>query len=222
LDIVRENKRQFWPDCQRKRDFSRREAVEETIASCDMTVWGGRNMTNAKSGHLLVAVVAVLLAAILGVLVMLLLKEEPESRAVEQEGFKVGYAAEGVTIIDDQNAFNQAVEDAYATRDDRVRLRYQNEASSRDGRTFSCYLGNADSNAYDMFVAIYADSSFTDELFLSQLIRPGEAFQTITLNRALEAGNHTVYVVCSQVEVEDGQQKIHGQAVITLNFHVSE
>ena len=179
-------------------------------------------MTNAKSGRLLIAVVAVLLAAILGVLVMLLLKEDPESRAVEQEGFKVGYAVEGVTVIDDQNALNQAVEDMYATRDDRVRLRYQNEASSADGRTFSCYLGNADSNAYDMFIAIYADSAFTDELFLSQLIRPGEAFQTVTLNRALEPGNHTVYAACTQVEEEDGQQKIHGQAVITLNFHVSE
>lgn len=179
-------------------------------------------MTKAKSGRLLVAVVAVLLAAILGVLIMLLLKKDSGSQAELQEGFKIGYAVEGVTIIDDQDAFNKTVEDMYANRGEGITLEYQNDAMSKDGKKFSCYLGNAIENAYDMFVAIYADSSYTDELFLSQLIRPGEAFETVTLNRTLEPGNHTVYAAFTQVETEDGEQKIHGQTVITLSFHVSE
>jgi hypothetical protein len=60
----------------------------------------------------------------------------------------------------------------------------------------------------------------TDELFLSKLIRPGQTFEQVTLNRALEKGEHQVFVVFTQIEEVDGEQNICGQRAVTMNFFV--
>lgn len=102
-----------------------------------------------------------------------------------------------------------------------IALRFQNDATSEDGQLFECYLMNSQLNMYDMFIIIYGDEELTDELFTSGLIAPGKGFDHIKLNRALEKGSHTVYVVLTQVETgEDGEQNIVGQTAHTMNFHV--
>lgn len=134
----------------------------------------------------------------------------------------VGYASQGVTVVDDQEAFDKAVaEAAERAQQPGITLQYKNEAFSKDGKTFDCYLGNSDSNSMDMFIAIYTDKTFAEELFLSELLRPGEAFERITLNRALESGVHSVVAVFSLVTEEDGQQVIAKQTIVTLRFKVA-
>jgi uncharacterized lipoprotein YehR (DUF1307 family) len=143
---------------------------------------------------------------------------------VDQEAssrFRVGYATEGVTAVEDPKAFNEAIDEAYREMmDSRIGLEYKNDAYSENGIDFSCYIANAESNLYDMFIAIYSDFDFSDELYLSQLLRPGMAFESVTLNHSLPEGSNTVYVVFSQVEEIDGEQSIHGQMAVTMNFVV--
>jgi hypothetical protein len=99
-------------------------------------------------------------------------------------------------------------------------LEYRNDAYSDDRRTFQCYIANSQSNEYDMFIAIYADAEYNDLLYLSELLRPGSAFEQVTLERALPPGDHEVYVAFTQVEETDGEQAIRGQNRVTMNFHV--
>ena len=133
----------------------------------------------------------------------------------------VGYAQEGVTVVDDQEAFNKAVADAVErAQQPGISLRFKNEAYSSDGKTFDCYLGNDASNGMDMFIAIYTDDTFEDELFLSELLRPGAAFEHITLNRALDPGSHDVVAAFSLVTEQDGQQAIVKQTFMGLRFNV--
>lgn len=137
-------------------------------------------------------------------------------------GFRVGYAVEGVTELDDTDALTKALDDAYKeTMESRIALDYQNEARSSNGIDFSCHIGNSSRNVYDLFIAIYSDLDYTDELYLSQLLRPGTAFEKITLNHPLEPGTHEVYVVYSLVDDADGEQVIKGQLTIAMDFIVS-
>ena len=139
----------------------------------------------------------------------------------ENSGLKIGYATEGVTATEDQNSLQAAVDDMMKKAEDgKMALEFQNTAYSDDGVNFSLYLANSEKNSYDMFIAIYADEDFTDQLFLSQLLRPGTAFRTLTLDHALEPGTHTVYVVHTQVE--EDLNTIHAQVIITMEFVVSE
>lgn len=135
----------------------------------------------------------------------------------------IGYAAEATVMLDQESlqaAMNQAVENA---KNSRVGLRYKNNAFSKDGVNFECYIANSASNIYDMFLTIFADAEMTDQIFLSGLVPPGSGFESITLDHALEDGDHTVYVALTQVDTdeESGEQVIKNQVVHTMDFHVN-
>lgn len=189
---------------------------------------------NGKGYKIVIGLLTVVIA-LLGVIVVFVLRRPAEIQTVEtivehvepsdnggNGGLTIGYASDGVTILDDADALQRAVDEAYAeARQPGVSILYQNDAYSSNGTDFTCHIGNPARSPYDMFIAIYADNLFQDELFVSQLIRPGEAFSNITLEHPLEFGNHTVYCVFSQVDAEDGEQVMRGQTAVTLDFHVT-
>jgi hypothetical protein len=140
----------------------------------------------------------------------------------KQSGLILDYASEGVVEMENPEELQKAFDEAKkAAQEGMFSLDYRNDAYSSDGKTFSCYIGNSRLNQDDIFIAIYADPECTDELYISQLLRPGVAYETIELNRALEPGDHTVYVPHTKIRMIDGAQTIVGQVVITLDFHVS-
>jgi len=148
-------------------------------------------------------------------------ESEPEATNNQGGGFRLDYAEEGVTIVDDEDALQKQYDEMIAAAQEQgMTLVYKNDAYSTDGITFDCYLTNDAQNPYDMFVAIYADENFTDELYLSKLLRPGTAFSEIKLNHALTPGDHMVYVAYTQIEEVDGEQQIHDQNIVTTMFHV--
>lgn len=176
---------------------------------------GGAQPKKRAPHPAVMAVAAVVVAAIVGLGVWQFAKAQPEEPAKPQ----IGYATEGVTALDEeslQDAVNELME---KTAEGYVTLNYKNDAFSEDGKTFACYLGNATENSYDMFIGLYADIEFTDALFVSELLRPGTGFETVTLNRALEKGDHTIYLVFTQVE--EDLTTIHAQVPVTVNFHVT-
>ncbi len=144
-------------------------------------------------------------------------KKEKET---EEEKPKIGYA-EGVTVVEDPDALQKTVDEMYEkAAEGGVGLEYKNDAFSSDGEKFECYIANAAKNKYDMYIQIFADSGLTDELFLSQLLRPGTAFDNITLEHKLDPGDHRVYVAFTQVE--EDLETIHAQVMVTMDFHVTK
>ncbi len=87
-------------------------------------------------------------------------------------------------------------------------------------KTFTCYIANSEYNEYDMFIALYTEiSNDAEPLYLSGLMRPGEAFREIALDEALDKGTHDVYLVMTQVE--DDHSTLHGQSVVTIQMQVN-
>lgn len=138
---------------------------------------------------------------------------------------RIGYATEGV-VATDPETLQDAVDEMYKeAQEPGVSLEYKDIAISNDGKNFRCYIGNSEKNAYDMFIAIYADAALTDELFLSELLRPGSRFEEITLEQTLSPGVHTAYIVYTQVVDEENSedvmvQTIHAQVATTINLEV--
>lgn len=138
---------------------------------------------------------------------------------------RLGFAVEGVGgIANTQDEFDAMLATAEAAAEDQgYTLNYQNEAVSTDGMTFSCNLGNDGINKYPMYIQLYGDLAMSDELFMSDLIMPGQAFQSITLNHALNPGVHDVICAFTWVKIEDnGDQSVHNQITVKLMFTVSE
>ncbi len=155
----------------------------------------------------------------------------PREKALANGG-RIGYATEGVVATDPQTLQEMIDESRKQAQDPKnaISLQYKENAISEDGKNFDCFIGNSRRNAYDMFITIYADQQLTDELFLSELLRPGSRFEKIELERTLEPGVHTAYIVYTQVsEKEDPQSKdgefiqvIHNQIATTINLIVEE
>lgn len=166
---------------------------------------------------LIIGIAALAIAASAGVAVYTI-----SSKNDDDDSGKIGYATEAKVILD-QDTLQAAMDEAMRNaRNQNVALEYKDNAYSENGKDFECYIVNSASNAYDMYIGIYADAEMTDQLYLSGLIPPGSGFESITLDRALAAGDHEVYVMITQVkEDEDGNQVIHNQVAHTMDFHVS-
>ena len=167
---------------------------------------------------LVVVIVLLLLAIAAGCVYFFFIRKEPEP----EDSNGVGYAMNaGVVLSQEELDAAMAAAAAHAAAG-RVALSYKNGAYSSDGENFECYIVNSARNQYDMFLAMYADAELTDQVFLSGLIPPGSGYQELTLNRKLEKGTHTIYVVLTQVDAgEDGNESIVNQVSHTMDFNVS-
>lgn len=182
-----------------------------------------RTTTAASKNKLVIAIaaLAVVIAVSAGAIVYTLNGQETDPPAVDS-GLTIGYATDASVFLD-QSSIQAAMDEALRNaRDNYVSLWYQNNAFSEDGVNFTCRIGNSASNLYDMFLTIYADPNMTDQIFLSQLLRPGTGFEKIKLEHALSPGTTMVYVVVSLVHTaEDGTQTIKAQVSHTMDFNVS-
>ena len=176
----------------------------------------------ASNQKLIIIIGAIIIALLVTVIVVLLVRPASQQPIADGDTPRVGYAP-GARVMLDENALQAAVDQAQANaRDGRVALQYKNNAYSKDGKTFSCHIINSARNKYDMFLTMFADAELTDQIFLSGLVPPGSGFDEITLEHELEVGNHTVYVVLTQVDDdENGVQYIKHQITHTMVFHVS-
>ena len=182
----------------------------------------GKKQASGLANKKIIVIGAAIIALLVAAIAFLLMRQSTMN--IADEGVpKIGYAAEA-TVMLDQNSLQAAMDAAMEkTKDGNVALRYKNNAFSTNGTDFECYIGNSSSNVFDMFLTIYADAEMTDQVFLSGLVPPGSGFENITLDHALESGNHTVYVVVTQVaDDENGQQVIKNQVVHTMDFHVED
>lgn len=171
----------------------------------------------APSNKVVIAAAAVVVAAVVIVAVMLLNRD-----SADNDNRAIGYADASVFLDEDslQAAYDEASKNA---ANENVALWYQNNAYSDDGIHFDCFIGNSPGNIYDMFLTIFADLEMADQIFLSELIRPGSGFEQIELEHALEPGMNTVYVAVTLVDTaEDGTQTLVSQVVHTMDFIVSE
>lgn len=175
----------------------------------------------AKPSKALLIAAAVVIIALLAVIVILV--NRPAQTDVNDENApKIGYDS-GATVVLDEASLQAAVDEAMENaKNGNVALLYENNAYSTDGKTFFCYIANDKANLYDMFLTIYTDAALTDQIYLSGLVAPGSGFEEITLDRALEKGDHRVYVAVTQVDTDEetGEQVVKNQVVHTIDFHV--
>lgn len=175
---------------------------------------------DAKQRRVIIPLVAVVvvLCVIVVALAVTLQGQNTAEPAADDNGV-LGYA-DGVTVVDDESALQAAVDKMLEDAEKEMVVSFQPQAFSEDGKTFTCYIANSEYNEYDMFIALYTEiGEEAEPIFLSGLMRPGEAFREITLDEALDNGTHEVYLVMTQVE--DNQSTIHGQNIVTVEMQVN-
>lgn len=176
------------------------------------------NTEKKKQKPLLLILIIVIVVVAAAAVIIVLTQQKPEEDLSDGNVPPLGYA-EGTTVVRDPNALQKAVDDMAAKLEKgSMMLEYEADAYSTDGQNFTGYLANAVENSYDMYFDMYADSAFTDEIYLSGLVPPGKALDKFKTNRKLEKGDHEV--VMSFTTVEDDHATIHSQIMVTMTLHV--
>lgn len=169
---------------------------------------------------LLIILIAVLILALAGGAAAFFLTRN-KGKDEDSRNLKIGYATEAKVFLDEDSLSAAMQEAARNAQEKNIALHYQNDAYSTDGKNFTCRIINSERNKYDMFLIVYADAAWTDDLLTTDLVPPGSGFEELTLDKVLEPGDHTVYVVYTQVETdEEGNQTIRNQTAHTMEFHV--
>lgn len=156
--------------------------------------------------------IIVLVLAVAGVAVFFWYK----NRADEDDGNKLGYETTAVVVTDPDEL--QKLVDEMQAQDGKISLEYKNVAKSSNGTDFECYIANSAKNTHDMYIGIYTDASYKEELYLTQLMKPGSGIKTFTCNKKMEPGRHDVVLVFTLVE--DDHKTIRAQTTVTYSLNV--
>lgn len=135
----------------------------------------------------------------------------------EDGGTGLGYDSDAV-VVTDEDELQKMIDDMKA-KDGQISLEYKNVASSSDGRNFSCHIVNSAKNKYDMYLGIYSDASYEEELYLTQLLKPGSGIKEFECQKELGPGSHNVVLVFTLVE--DDHETIHSQTTVTYTLNVA-
>ncbi len=176
-----------------------------------------KTANNQKRVIILLVIVIIVLVAAGGALAFHFLNQE---QPTEDGGDapELGYA-EGATVVRDENALQKALDDMAAkVAKGSMVLEYDADAYSVNGKDFKCYLANAPENTYDMYFDMYNGSNIDEQLFLSGLLKPGQALDKIELKTDLPDGDHSVVLFFTTVE--DDHKTLHSQISVTMTLHV--
>lgn len=131
---------------------------------------------------------------------------------------ELGYEENAVVVTDEDEL--QKIVDDMQNRDSSISLEYKNVAGSSDGTNFSCYIANSAKNRHDMYIGIYSNAEYDEELYLSQLLRPGSGIKAFECNKKLEPGSYNAVLVFTLVG--DDHETIKSQTPVTFTMNVAE
>ncbi len=135
-----------------------------------------------------------------------------------RESKELGYDENAVVVTDEDEL--QKIVDEMQNRESSISLEYKNIAGSSDGSNFSCYIANSAKNRYDMYIGIYSDADYEEELYLSQLLKPGSGIKDFKCNKKLESGSYNMILVFTLVG--DDHETIKSQTPVTFTMNVAE
>lgn len=170
---------------------------------------------NRKKKFILLLVIILVLAA---VAVTVFLLYQGRDRKDGSDGGGLGYESTAVVVTDQEQL--QKIVDDMASQDGKISLEYKNVAKSSDGSEFDCYIANSAQNICDMYIGIYTDASYKEELYLTKLMKPGSGITTFTCNKKMEPGRHDAVLVFTLVE--DDHKTIRTQTSVTYSLYVDK
>lgn len=176
------------------------------------------NAPKKPVNKLIIAIISAVVVVAIVVVVFIMINGKEDDKKEEETSKKViGYEANVVANEDDdlQSLVDDMIQKA---QEGSISLEFKNTAYSSDGEKFSCYIANSIKNNYDMFLTLYKDVTYENEMYLSGLIPVGSAIEGFTVDEKLEKGEYDMVLVVTQVK--DDHETLHNQVSVALKLIV--
>jgi hypothetical protein len=128
--------------------------------------------------------------------------------------------ASGAVALDADDLQSRVDEMMKQAEDGTMVLEFQSSASSTDGKNFTCHIGNAIENKYDMYINIFKDDTLEDEILLTGLLAPGTGIDDFESEIQLDPGSYQSVMILTQVS--DDHSTIVSQLSVYLDLVVTE
>ncbi len=171
--------------------------------------------TSKKTAVIIIIAVILLLAA--GVTVFLLLNKGDSEPEPTDNGGLIQYEGGVINYEDAQLKYDEAQKKA---DEGMVAVNYAISAASEDGRHFKCKIKNPVRNSYDMYLNIYKDNTFEEQILLTGLIPPGSGIEEFESEIQLDPGEYESVLVMTLVE--DDHTTLHAQSSVVLRLYVGQ
>jgi ABC-type Na+ efflux pump permease subunit len=140
---------------------------------------------------LLIIVIVILIGGISAAAVLVSKNiSENKNKDSEYSDTPVLAYAEGAVALDADGLQDQVDEMVEKAEDGMMTLEFKNTAVSTDGTNFTCHIGNAIENKYDMYINIFLDDNLEDEILLTGLLSPGMGIDSFESEKKLNPGNY--------------------------------
>lgn len=173
------------------------------------------NKKSSKAIIILLIIIILLLLIGGGVAVYFLTRESDEPEKIGANGGIIQYDQAAVAF--DVQDFDEMQKKA---DEGQMALKYVKTAYSSDGVNFTCDVGNSTANKYDMYINIYTDATFEEQILLTGLIPPGSGIKEFQSEIPLDPGIYETVMVLTQVE--DDHSTFHAQLMVTFILEVEE
>jgi hypothetical protein len=177
-------------------------------------------MEKSKKGFLfLIIIIILILLLVIGGLVWYILFSG-NHEMTEQESQSGKFAYESSVVVDNPDTLQDVVNGMIQqVEEGSIGLEMKTNAYSNDGVNFSCQIGNAEINRYDLFLVLYRDDT-QEEIYRSGLLPVGTHIEQFAVNKPMDEGVYECTLVFNQVE--DDQETIHSQVNVELTLTVGE
>lgn len=172
---------------------------------------------SSKTLIIVLLIIIILLLLAVGIVAAVFLLKKDDGAQLPDNGGIIQYEAGVVDLEDVQKVMDELSESA---KNGNMIVSYKGYAHSKDGTHFECSINNNIGNEYDMYINIYKDSSFEEQILLTGLIPPGSGIQEFDSEIKLDPGEYETTLVFTQVE--DDHSTLHAQSMVVLRLLVEE
>lgn len=122
----------------------------------------------------------------------------------------------GVLTGDKLKEWNESV--LRDMEDTQIPMVFSPTAISKDGKNFSCEIGNPPGAKYYMYLDMYSDTTLSEEIYLSGLLDAGQGITTFQTNKTFPKGETDIVLVFTTVR--EDRQTIVAQTMVYLTLQV--
>lgn len=122
----------------------------------------------------------------------------------------------GVLNPDKLKEWNESV--LAEMEDNQIPIMFSPTAISKDGKNFSCEIGNPPGAKYYIYLDMYSDTTLSEEVYLSGLLDGGQGITTFETSKTFPKGETDIVLVVSTVQ--EDRKTIVAQTMVALTLQV--
>lgn len=175
--------------------------------------------TKSSNKKIIIILIIVIVLLLAGGAVFFIMNNRSDTEGDTTSGKQIPLEVNaGVMTGDKLKEWNESV--LRDMEDNQIPMVFSPTAISKDGKNFSCEIGNPPGAKYYIYLDMYSDTTLSEEIYLSGLLDAGQGITTFQTNKTFPKGETDIVLVFTTVR--EDRQTIVAQTMVALTLQVTD